>query len=108
MSRKLDAAIAEALGKELVWIEIIKDYKVNRYSTDGNAMLELDKEMRARGWYKSICSLGKYNRVYYIKQWVDDNGEHVKRVASRIVAEIPEAVALAAYEALTGEEWEDG
>ena len=60
MSRQLDLVIAEALGK---WVEGNKIYAFNDdgsgimqyikdvsyYSTDGNDMFELDREMRGAG-----------------------------------------------------------
>ena len=64
MSRKLDAKLAEALGYELDvsiskygWYYMVTGEVcsvktksvVPLYSTDGNAMLELDREMRERG-----------------------------------------------------------
>lgn len=124
--RKLDAAIAEALG----WTKIgHKDYsmgmstwwgnppkpKIERfgderdtkdipmYSTDGNAMLELLAEMIKRKWI--------FQSNYY-QTWqaefiaVDNEGLWtVERFANADT--LPEAVALAAYKALTGQEWED-
>ena len=140
MSRNLDAAIAEALGNEVITevkdgLSIIVGVGINnswrpmktteyytyecdskgqwkvtlpRYSADGNAMLRLDKEMRKRHWYLSICSMGALNVAYFMKAWVDDEGEHSKKVSSERCKEIPEAVALAAYEALTGREYQDG
>ena len=109
MSRKLDAAIAEALG---YWarLEIFTlrewpytSHPIPHYSTDGDAMLELDREMQERGWETSIY---RYN-----------NGRVVAncRAASysfgnnHSIANIePLARALAAYKALTGKGWNDG
>ena len=74
MSRKLDAALAEALGWELLerLTEHCQAYANRKtgeemllphYSTDGRAMLELDKEMRGRGFYPvSYTHLDVYKR----------------------------------------------
>ena len=93
MGRNLDAATAEALGKKVIWLEIIDSYRlidndidnteaemikvpviemekgkihytaycdgvfyvgtnlVPKYSSDGNDVLELEKEMRTKGWH---------------------------------------------------------
>ena len=115
MSRKLDTAIAELLGYEVILEE--REYgmrgnlyhiKTNNgrfkdlphYRTDGNAMLELDKEMRERGWEVEITyslHFQKYIAKYYKPEtrWRDYIGE---------AAGAPEAVAFAAYKALTGKE----
>lgn len=105
MSRKLDAVIAEALGYKVeCWDEppeksiysgLDKDYwthdgdrrwhKVPAYSTDGNAMLKLIVEMQVRRWCFGVIML-------------DGDGESKS---------ISKAVALAAYHALTGKEYEE-
>ena len=119
MSRKLDAAIAEALG----WTDIgyknyslgmskswgkppkpkeerfgdERDYKdIPHYSTDGNAMLELDREMREWGWFLLLRRVDVAWQVTYFKH----EGGH-----TRFGDSMPETVALAAYEALKGKEW---
>ncbi len=116
MSRKLDAAIARAAGrddKEGVIVSrrgmvgdtygrVLKDGFTERtpcYSTDGNAMLELDKEMRERGHQIEITvNLGQYEAYYFTchGEWTEETRADT----------MPEAVALAAYRALTGKEWE--
>ena len=123
MSRKLDAAIAEALGYEKVFVDtrfmpsdtfphigVWKYFtgdgwaEVPRYSTDGNAMLELDKEMRARGWMlvvvRNMEKEGASARYY-------QGGQVVTFPLPTKHKEIETAVALTAYKALTGKEWQD-
>ena len=115
MSRKLDAAIAEALGETVARIDYEKYLKYvipgNKseqqrdlpcYSTNGNAMLELEREMRARGYYISVNRTPKdtFRASYELL-------EEGVFIYSLIGNTIPEAVALAAYKALTGEEWSE-
>ncbi len=113
MSRKLDVALASALGyglsvvreSGLIHYDYIgrdgKNYAVPRYSTDGNAMLELDAEMRARGWSleidRSLSTIATYSRHH---RWV---GGFTDAVSAAL--DTPKAVALAAYYALTGKRW---
>ena len=120
MSRKLDAAIATELG----WTDIgyknyswgmskwwgkppkskeerfgdERDYKdIPHYSTDGNAMLELDREMRERGYGLAIfAGTNAFNARY-----ASNDGDLHESYADTM----PEAVTLAAYHALTGKEW---
>ena len=121
MSRKLDAALAEALG----WTEIglwspAPDQQTNYwgiapfgkervmpyYSTDGNAMLELDREMRARGWLLDTWNETGVYALFKCSEDVDDD-EVLGWTAQGHADTMPEAVALAAYHALTGKEWEE-
>ncbi len=106
MSRKLDAALAEALGYEVVWsadmpwqVKNKKAYPPTRYSSDGNAMLELDREMRERGWWISLAK--GYGGIFAV-YWRDAKGTLRTGGCSD---SIPHTVALAAYHALTGKEW---
>lgn len=99
MSRKLDAALAEALGEDIPWPEMVP-----RYSTDGNAMLELDREMRARGWLLGTWSETGVYALFKCSEDVDDD-EVLGWTAQGHADTMPEAVALAAYHALTGKEW---
>lgn len=92
MSRKLDAAIAEALGYEVIWVP------VKRYSIDGEPMLDLEEEMRERGFGLSISRHGEGG---YKACWWQGTGPFGMCEADTM----PEAVALAAYHALTGKEW---
>ena len=102
MSRQLDKAIAEALGWERhegLWQGPKKELEISwpDYSTDGNAMLELDGEMRERGWDLALRNDVNYLAVYY----KDHPGQKA------IAHTEPLARALAAYKALTGREWSE-
>jgi hypothetical protein len=108
MSRKLDAAIAELLGNHVEWVggEPKMRYKLNGawwinyvldYSSCGNAMLELEREMKTRGYSLVVGrTSNRYTAIYL-------NGENMEMAYG--VDTIPEAIALAAYHALAGEEW---
>ena len=126
MSRDLDAAIAEALGYEVEGPHIIQThrdkagpwrcgYPIPPWSEDGNAMLELDKEMQERGYLLLVYSNGG---VYYTAEYSHkaqiEGGDRAFWAISRIGDEyyqdgdtMPEAVALAAYKALTGKGWQE-
>jgi hypothetical protein len=124
MDRKLDAAIAEALGYEVEWRQrrmydedtwhdfpcqpgdkdsfpvIVTDkgdQNLPHHSTDGNAMMELDREMRNKGY---SLVLGRVNMNYTA---LYQNGEKSEMAFG--VDAMPLAVALAAHYVLTGEEW---
>jgi len=90
MSRKLDAAIVDALGYKIVngWAEKVENGLLDRkeipkYSTDGNAMLELIGELKKIGF--QIC-------------FADAGGLHT---------DLPRAVAKAVYHLLTGKEYQE-
>jgi hypothetical protein len=109
MSRQLDAAIAEALGYEvnadpfvdgLIYAVKEKIDYLPHYSTDGNAMLELDSEMRKRGWDLELQIIGEYYGADYY-HLEDEIGGDIQQADTE-----PLARALAAHKALTGEEWE--
>ena len=109
MSRQLDKAIAEALGYKVgyslleypegedcdYWVDEL-NVRLPHYSTDGHDMLELDSEMRERG-YKIDVALWEEWKVIY---WHDN-----ERISAAIADTEPLARALAAYKALTGKEW---
>jgi hypothetical protein len=109
MSCKLDVAIAEALGYEVIAVspdhyfivkdkhESILDNYLPRYSTDGNAMLKLDEEMQKRG-YSLIA--GRINDKYTALYQTENNSKIVHSINT-----MPESVAIAAYNVLTGKEW---
>ena len=131
MLRELDAAIAEALGYEVkiekysfgeYYIATNKTWdgycpscgydglwsekEVPDYSTDGNAMLELDREMRERGWQRlEQLVMADGEPVYHVLYWT---GEHSAWDRYFIAETNPLARALAAYKALTGKEWKVG
>ena len=114
MSRQLDAAIAKSLGYEVrktgdEWRYRLPQFGnvddvaiwhvVSYYSTDGNAMLELDSEMRERGHLIEMEYLkGKYIARYYYLHQISGVGKAETE---------PLARALAAYKALTGREWSE-
>ena len=115
--RKLDAALAETLGYEVREIQgeyilpmgqrdISFPEEVPYYSEDGNAMIELDAEMRGREWLLTVSqsnSGGAWKAEYMLAE--------IKYGASNydfaIADTMPKAVALAAYKALTGKGWTD-
>ena len=121
MSRKLDAAVAEALGRK-VELKNLGEYGVNlfyqvsqtdktspfavvpRYSTDGNDMLELDKEMRARGWVS--YTTWEYHSQKFLSVMLNVI-DVTKKTARAKEDEEPLTRALAAYKALTGKEWSE-
>ena len=116
MSRKLDAALAEALGYEVVWIADMpwqvrnkKAYPPTHYSTDGRAMLELDKEMRGRGfvfWVSShIDGAYKFAAEYFHPENPPREEDGNLRERMTFANEEPLVRAKAAYHALTGKEW---
>jgi hypothetical protein len=115
VSRNLDVAIAEALGYQIYHENYQKDLwhyfkpepdgeyigALPHYSKDGNAMLELDREMQARGF---MLMVEVYNEGYSASYWIC----HAKEWADDYVSDnMPKAVALAAYKALTGKEWQE-
>ena len=105
MSRQLDVAIAEALGNIVkaedggYYGNSIEAYHegIPAYSTDGNAMLELDREMRERGYNRKSDMLSSLHFCLYYKEKVVDIAEDAETE--------PLTRALAAYKALTGKEW---
>ncbi len=112
MSRKLDAAVADALGWRGVRYSARSDSAqgmlphedatttVPEYSEDGNAMLELDKEMRARGYQLQYeFHYSEHDACYY-------TGVLPRKNYRAVANAEPLARAFAAYKALTGNEWE--
>lgn len=90
MSRKLDAAIVDALGYKIVngWAEKVENGLLDRkeipkYSTDGNAMLEL---------------IGELKKIGFQIRFADAGGLHT---------DLPRAVAKAVYHLLTGKEYQE-
>jgi hypothetical protein len=115
MSRKLDAAIAEALGYEVFWVgegmQKEPRYKskkcgswsakpVPHYSTDGNDMLRLEEEVYKR---RHVLDVSRYGKTWGVTWWSTLKGEGKVEVESADT--MPEAVAMAAYRAITGKEW---
>lgn len=123
MNRKLDAAIAGALEYEVkdwadrsinpnFWMHDgdLRWYKVPNYSSNGNAMLELDREMTERGY-------GLFLDRYFIRPPWDRNeviygaayypAKSIKTDKTKQYAKTePLARARAAHYALTGKEWQ--
>ncbi len=108
MSRALDAAVARALGREVVerggeyWYDGGVPHRVEPFSECGNAMLELDAEMRARGWSleidRSLSTIATYSKYKHYGGFTE---------AISVALDTPKAVALAAYHALTGKKWSE-
>ena len=109
MSRQLDAAIAGALGYKVgyslleypegedcdYWVDEL-NVRLPHYSTDGNAMIELDREMQEQGYcfrHIFINGANDFKVTYYTKN--DDS------FIGRAIT-MPLALALAAYKALMG------
>lgn len=111
MSRQLDMAIAKLLEYETVikpadeeWEADYymrlpsKEYtEIPQYSTDGNEMLELVKEMQERGYELDDLQFNEK------RKW------HVRFTHTKIVEvfanTLPKAIAIATYKALKGEDW---
>ena len=109
MSRQLDAAIAEALGKTIYKLKYGVAYEKLpplQYSTDGNAMLELDREMRVRGfWLIGSTYFKLENGVGWWRATYSEQGKDEMYSSSSLCEAYSRA--LAAYKALTGKEWQD-
>ena len=143
MSRKLDAAIADARGYEVKWLECLEGdgfwfiapweiekvhlrwrrthekqvvkqpcFKQDGYwdvvpfwSEDGNDMLKLDAEMRARGWLMDVYWTSKHTSIdsYCIAKYERQGGGY--KIITASAPTEPLAHALAAHKALTGKEW---
>ena len=81
------------------------------FHSDANAMLWLDREMRERGWFITNLCYFSVDKLWECK-YEHYKTEGLKRVvhfadgeAEEYAPTMPEAVALAAYHALSGEEW---
>ena len=108
--RKLDVVLAEKLGYEvdicqedfLMYREDIDKWVLVPYwSTESEAMLELDREMWGKGYFlRFICGGSLFIAIY-----VQDDTDYSFSDFSLAKNE-PLARALAAYKALTGKEWE--
>ena len=113
--RKLDAAIAEALGNRvrlgyLGYESYMKDAAGNiipfpHYSTDGNAMLELIGEMTERQGFILDLDLYLYPSEICSLFWRLPKQRQITYYSKADT--LPLAVALAAYKALTGKEWSE-
>lgn len=124
MGRRLDKAVAELLGHKVVATlngelcievvakiegrKILSKYPVPHYSTDGNDMLELDREMQKRKWDLTVWRESAIFYAVYERTDKDWTKEDVNYVSIGVPAKtMPEAVSLAAYKALKGEEWSE-
>ena len=111
MSRKLDAAIAEGLGRDVKGEQVrlfdgggYRWYTLPHYSSDGNAMLELIGEMVKRDWSIDVMHLPCDN-AYEVSFHTKDEWGNYSVMEEAVALTLPLAVALAAYKALTGKEW---
>jgi len=77
--------------------------EVPYFSESGTAMLELDAEMRARGWLLRLYAYTGYFSANFFGV-TEDMTEILHNAKADA---LPEAVALAAYKALTGKEWSE-
>lgn len=128
MDRELDKAIAEALGYELLapiggvlGVKMGKEehpcgghYTVTdylpEYSTNAFAMLDLETEMRKRGYQLHVSRVfptcdeapDRYAACYYKP---GNNEENFSTDGCMSINSLPKAMALAAYHALTGNKW---
>ncbi len=117
MSRQLDIALADLLQYDNylrlknrnAWL-----CHVPYYSKYGDDMLELDIEMRTRGYFVSIKQSWSINHGYkYVVSYalcdVDKTIESWgTRIAEASADTMPKALALAAYTMLAGKEWTEG
>lgn len=81
---------------------IVTPNLVPHYSSDGSAMLELDAEMREKGWRLNLW-FADAESVFVAVYERPNTDFFVKDKATSM----PEAVALAAYKALTSREWKE-
>jgi hypothetical protein len=111
--RKLDAALAEALGYEVGPMDDFVEgttlaisgrgitlRRLPHYSIDPVAMLELDREMRERGYCVNVECLPPLYCAEYWKLGTD--GNEMELVAAKHHKKETVARALAAHRALTG------
>ena len=125
MSRKLDVAIAEARGYEVNvkrnHLPCYERYLLKRndlvvdlpyYSTDGNTMLKLIDELLSKGFdvmadsFEASTGEKKFSALFAEEP---DNvfRRHSSGAGLSYGKTMPEAVARAAYHALTGKEWSE-
>ena len=106
--RELDIAIAEALGWDVTCLgddciewqngkSICRD--LPHYSTDGNAMLELVEILRGKLLFTKSRLFIKTLHQYTHREYTTTHMHFLWFIT-------PGIVALAAYKALTGKEWE--
>ena len=132
MSRQLDAAIAEVLTGEKIsrgdiiaynnGMKYLNPRHFMAYSSDGNAMLELDREMQKRGYYLTIMNphilnvlTGRVVEFAAIYQTLEQLSQYEYKECQAVVnfkgtetgKNEPLARALAAYKVLTGREWKE-
>ena len=115
--RELDARIAEGLGYEVEvkrshtscyerYYRATKGIKVllAHYSTDPAAMLELDEEMRKRGYCKSVFIYDDGHKD--VKYWNSNKPIEKRYGTARGKKTQQHLSCLAAHKALYGTEWE--
>ena len=116
--RALDAAIAEALGYELIrrdsdrhqiWEskETGDKMVLPYYSEDGNAMLELIAELTKRSLLVMIEPIMDVKFITYQATIIvfSQDGEVTDYIFA-LANTMPKAVSLAVFKALTGKEWQ--
>ena len=109
-------------GGCIFYLDIDNDIVLNsvsRYSTDGNAMLELDAEMEKQGYYLGVVNPHIINKssgkvVVFAAVYLSlENLEKYRFEEDGVETQFgktknePLARALAAYKALTGKEWQE-
>jgi hypothetical protein len=118
MSREFDVAMGKALNYKVEYVVNVGwvlEYPdgtrktLPYFSTDGSAMLELDREMRERGY--EICNmeceaLPFINKTFWSISYRKPDHFDYDVFHAQANTE-PLARALAAYKALTGKKWED-
>jgi len=116
MNRQLDIAIAEGLGYDIHYNygdhigehryrKGHRSYMIPYYCADGAAMVELMSAMWLQG-YKFYFVSGVLNTALFVKHDCVSEVDDITKMGSFSLSPTY-AVALAAYKALTGEEWKD-
>ena len=126
MSRKLDVAVAEVLGYKVVWVdeylsEFMESTKhkvpvinyvgnneydyIPHYSTDGNDMLELVRELQERGFSVELYANNNNTDGMAFCSLYDSSTEEWSGLFRDVA--MPKVLAKAFYKAKTGKEWED-
>ena len=117
MSRELDAAIAELLGcyVKLVGGEdmiifhnkdgYLSTHRIPHYSTDGNDMLELVRELQERGFSVELYANNNNTDGMAFCSLYDSSTEEWSGLLRDVA--MPKVLAKAFYKAKTGKEWKN-